>query len=114
MAKTIYKKVLNNNVKCSIELLDTGKCNKSDNEVFGYSIGDIGGLAYGDDLLKYIVALETEDFTDLKQCSHNAICFINDLVILCSVNKSIDAVASSRTKIGGGLSMSLVIQINSF
>ena len=80
MAKTIYKKVLNNNIKCSIELLDTGKCNKSDNEVFGYSIGDIGGLAYGDDLLKYIVALETEDFTDLKQCSHNAICFINDLV----------------------------------
>ena len=78
MAKTIYKKVLNNNIKCSIELLDTEKC-KSDNEVFGYSIGDIGGLAYGN-LLKYIVALETEDFTSLKQCSHNAICFINDLV----------------------------------
>ena len=79
MAKTIYKKVLNNNIKCSIELLDTEK-GKSNNEVFSYSIGDIGGLAYGDDLLKYIVALETEDFTDLKQCSHNAICFINDLV----------------------------------
>lgn len=69
----IYKKVLNN-TECNIELL------KSDNEVFSYSIGDIGGLAHGDDLLKYIVALETEDFTGLKQCSHNAICFINDLV----------------------------------
>ena len=75
----IYKKVLNN-TECHIELL------KSD-EVFSYSIGDIGGLAHGDDLLKYIVALETEDFTILKQCSHNAICFINDLVRIGILDK---------------------------
>lgn len=85
MAKTIYKKILNN-IECSISLLDTGKC-KSDNEVFGYSIGDIGGLAYGNDLLNYIIALETEDFISLKQCSHNAICFINDLVRIGILDK---------------------------
>lgn len=79
MAKIIYKAVLNN-IECSIELLDIEKGDKSDNTIFSYSIGSIGGLAHGDDLLKYIVALETGYFIGLKNCSHNPICFINDLV----------------------------------
>lgn len=79
MDKIIYETILNN-VKCSIELLDIEKGYESNDEIFSYSIGSISGLAYGNDLLKYIVALETGYFISLKKCSNNAICFINDLV----------------------------------
>ena len=79
MAKIIYEKILND-IKCSIELLDIEKNDNADNIIFGYSIGSTGGLAHGNDLLKYIVALETENYLPLKNCSNHAICFINDLV----------------------------------
>lgn len=78
MNKIIYETVLNN-IKCSIELLDI-EGYESNNTVFGYSIGSMTGLAHGNDLLRYITALETEYFINLKKCSNHAISFINDLV----------------------------------
>ena len=78
MLKTIYAKKING-VNCVIELLDVEKDANMDTVIIGYTIGDLGGLQHGNDLLKYICALETECFEILKECSQNAICFVNDL-----------------------------------